>query len=125
MPATGEPRLCFGEKCFTVELARTPTERQQGLMYRRELATDAGMLFVFERSGSYSFWMKNTYLPLDILWLDEQFRAVHIERGVPPCMDEPCPSYRPDADARYVLEVNRGAAGGITVGDAGHIEGYE
>lgn len=111
-------RLCFGERCVTLEIARTPEERRQGLMYRTALAAETGMLFIFEQPGYHSFWMKNTLIPLDILWLDENLTVVHIERNVPPCATDPCPSYRPPVEARYVLEVNAGAAEGIGVGDA-------
>lgn len=85
-------------------------------MYRETLAPHAGMLFIFDQPGRYGFWMKHTRIPLDMLWLDQNWQVVHIERTVPPCTNDPCPRYRPPADARYVLEVNGGAADGIAIG---------
>lgn len=97
-----------GQKIIA-ELAVTPWERQQGLMFREELTAEQGMLFVFEEDGLYSFWMKNMKFPLDILWLDKNKRIVHIEENVPPCTTEPCPSYTPSLPARYVLELKAGS----------------
>jgi uncharacterized membrane protein (UPF0127 family) len=69
------------------------------------------MIFLFPRNGDYPFWMKNTLIPLDIIWIDDQKRIVHVDHRVPPCKADPCPSYPPGAIARYVLEV----AGGVAV----------
>lgn len=66
------PQVCTDKVCFSVELARTTQEHEQGLMYRTELAPHEGMLFIFDSPGIYSFWMKNTLIPLDIIWLDDQ-----------------------------------------------------
>ena len=87
-------------------------------MFRESLPPDEGMLFLFEEEGAYSFWMKNTMIPLDMLWLDSGGRVVHIAHAVP-CVQDPCPHYTPAAKARYVLEVNGGyaKAHGIVVGD--------
>jgi uncharacterized membrane protein (UPF0127 family) len=93
---------------LTTELAITEAERQLGLMFREKLDPDQGMLLVFEQEGYYSIWMKNMKIPLDILWLDKDKRIVHIERGVPPCKEEPCPSYRSEIPSMYVLEVKSG-----------------
>jgi uncharacterized membrane protein (UPF0127 family) len=92
----------------TTELAITEAERQLGLMFRDKLDPDQGMLLVFEQEGYYSIWMKNMKIPLDILWLDKDKRIVHIERSVPPCKEEPCPSYRSEIPSMYVLEVKSG-----------------
>lgn len=93
-----------------VEVAANDELRAQGLMYRDRMAEDHGMIFLFARSGVYPFWMKNTLIPLDMLWIDEQHRVVHAKYGVPPCQADPCPSYDPEVPARYVLEVNGGIA---------------
>jgi uncharacterized membrane protein (UPF0127 family) len=110
----GEPRFV---KVFfpngasvTAELAVTEEERARGLMFREKIMPDQGMLFVFEDMGLHSFWMKNTLIPLDMLWLDNDKRIVHIESGVPPCQEDPCPSYGPRVPARYVLELKSGRA---------------
>ncbi len=93
----------------TAELADTVEERARGLMFRKNIEFDQGMLFLFEREDLYSFWMKNMLIPLDIIWLDKEKRIVHIERCLPPCEKEPCPSYLPKAPAMYVLELKAGS----------------
>jgi uncharacterized membrane protein (UPF0127 family) len=95
---------------ITAELAVTDEERQRGLMFREKLLPDQGMLFVFDKEDTYSFWMKNTLIPLDMLWLDQDRRIVHIARNVPPCTADPCPSYSPDRPGLYVLELAAGSA---------------
>jgi uncharacterized membrane protein (UPF0127 family) len=102
-----------------VEIADSDPVRQRGLMFRTSLAPNEGMIFVFPGVGSYPFWMKNTLIPLDMLWLDPRGRVVSIARSVPPCKADPCPSYPPDADALYVVELVAGFAirHGVKVGD--------
>ena len=97
-------------KSVTAELAVTDEERQRGLMFREKLLPDQGMLFVFEEEGLYSFWMKNTLISLDMLWINKDRRIVHIARNVPPCKEDPCPSYSPERPGLYVLELAAGAA---------------
>jgi uncharacterized membrane protein (UPF0127 family) len=106
-------------KSVTAELAVTEEERATGLMFREKLLPEQGMLFVFEREGMHSFWMKNTLIPLDMLWLDSDKRVIHVAADVPPCKEDPCPSYGPEIPARYVLELKAGeaAANGIETGD--------
>ena len=101
-------RVCFGsfQKCVRVEVVQKPDELSRGLMFRKSLPANAGMLFIFPKSDIYPFWMKNTLIPLDIIWLDETQKIVHIEHDVPPCSSDPCPVYTPPFTARYVLEVN-------------------
>ena len=94
----------------TAELAVTAEERSRGLMFREKLLPDQGMLFVFEVEDYHSFWMKNTLIALDMLWLDKQRRIVHIERDIPPCKADPCPSYTPQRPGSYVLELKAGTA---------------
>lgn len=88
-----------------VELAVTPASRERGLMYRTELAAHAGMLFAWPREEIRSFWMRNTCIPLDMLFLDQKSRIVGIVEQVPTLNEAsrsvPCP-------AAYVLEVNAG-----------------
>lgn len=95
---------------ITAELAVTAEERGRGLMFREKLLPDQAMLFVFEAEDYHSFWMKNTLVALDMVWLDKEKRIVHIERDVPPCKADPCPSYTPKRPGSYVLELKSGSA---------------
>ncbi len=109
----------------SVDIADTEAVRQRGLMFRDHLAPNEGMIFVFPEPGYYPFWMKNTLIPLDMLWLDGQARIVSIARSVPPCKADPCPSYPPTGTATYVIEVVSGFARqhDLKVGDAVKLEG--
>jgi len=109
-PASG-PRVVLPDGAvIQVELATDEPTRSQGLMYRDRLAEDRGMLFFFPQSGEYPFWMKNTLIPLDMIWIDDQRRIAHVTSNVPPCKADPCPNYPPNANAKYVLELAAGVA---------------
>lgn len=95
---------------FSVELATDNASRQHGLMMRSTLAPDHGMLFVFPQLGPQAFWMKNTLIPLDILYFDEERRLVSMQVDVPPCKADPCPTYPSGTPAIYVLELSAGTA---------------
>ena len=101
------------------ELAVTEAERARGLMFREKVQADQGMLFVFEEEGIQSFWMKNTLVPLDILWLGRDRRVIYIAADVPPCEADPCPSYGPNIPVAFVLELKAGECRvrGIQPGD--------
>ncbi|MBF0122468.1 MAG: DUF192 domain-containing protein [Candidatus Omnitrophica bacterium] len=86
----------------------TPEDREQGLMFRKEMSSGHGMFFIFDQSDEYPFWMKNMTFPIDILWLDESKVVVHIEETVPPCQADPCSVYSPGVKAKYVLEIPAG-----------------
>lgn len=103
------PRICSQGHCFTIEIADTVEKRQQWLMYRKELPENRGMLFVFDRLDIHNFWMKNTLIPLDMIWLDSDFTIVDIQTAEP-CVQEPCRDYIPKELAKYVLEINWGIA---------------
>lgn len=105
-----------GTHRFTVEVAATPEQRARGLMFRRHLAPDAGMLLVYEAEGTVAIWMKNTYLSLDILFIRGDGRIVHIVEGAAPLSTEPMVSPVP---VRAVLELPAGTAArlGIRRGD--------
>lgn len=91
-----------------VAVADSPTEMSRGLMHRKELPENEGMLFVYNYEGKHSFWMKNTLIPLDMVWINSNKEVVHIEHSAPPCKKSPCPHFRPSYPALYVLELNGG-----------------
>src|SRR5688500_9478780 len=96
-PSAG-PRVVLPDGFMVgVELAADPETRARGLMHRPLLAPDRGMLFLFPSSEIQSFWMKDTLIPLDMIWIDEDRRIVDIMSDVPPCRADPCPSYTPRA----------------------------
>jgi len=108
-----------GEVAVRVEIARTREELSRGLMWRTDLDADAGMLFVFGNSAPRTFWMKNTPLPLDILFLDDAGTVVNVAAATTPYSEAPIPSAGP---ARYVLEVNAGFAAKHGIGAGARVE---
>ena len=112
-------QVCIKNFCVDVELAITNEQRMKGLQLRRELSDHSGMLFIFERLDNYSFWMKDTYIPLDMIWLNEGKKIVEIAADIQPCPNDPCPAVTPRDKALYVLEVNAGLVekNNIHVGD--------
>mgnify|MGYP001044696327 CR=1 FL=1 len=108
----------LGGKRYTVETATTDAQRERGLMFRDEMAADHGMLFVHDREEPQAYWMKNTHIPLDILYFDNARRLVSQQRDVPPCsLGDACPPYPSQAPARYVLELNAGQAESLHLRD--------
>jgi uncharacterized membrane protein (UPF0127 family) len=95
---------------YAVEIPRTQEARTRGLMFRATLPRRTGMLFDFETTGRYGFWMKNCLVSLDLIWIDESKRVVAILPETPPCKADPCPIYEFDVPTRYVLEIPSGAA---------------
>jgi len=95
-------------KIYTVniEIADTPEKQTTGLMFRKSLGKDSGMLFPYTSERNLSFWMKNTLIPLDMIFINSKLEIVDIIREVPPCEKDPCESYSPIEKAQYVLEVN-------------------
>lgn len=126
-PADGQPMILpvdpaplvavtsGGERVFTVEIADDPGEREAGLMFRRDMADDHGMLFVFEASQPLGFWMRNTVMPLDLIFIGQDGRIKAIRQGEP--FSEAVISS--DEPARFVLELKAGTAqrDGIADGD--------
>jgi len=111
-PATTRLTLPSG-KALTVEVMVKDEDRQMGLMFRPSLAPDRGMLFLFEQPDFHGIWMKNCKFPIDILWLDEEKKVVHLDEAVPPCTakeDKNCPVYYPLRRASFVVELNSGQA---------------
>ena len=103
-------RVCFKNNCFGIEIVSNESDRMKGLQFRKSLEQDKGMLFVFSESHRSVFWMKDTFIPLDIIWIDESRKVVHIEHNVPPCKKDSCPAYSTPYEALYVLEINAGKA---------------
>ncbi|GIV31416.1 MAG: hypothetical protein KatS3mg029_0767 [Saprospiraceae bacterium] len=108
---TGQPI-----KTIDIEKAETEQERMQGLMYRSKLSDQQGMLFIFEKAGPQSFWMRNTYIPLDIIFVDEHNTILNIHENARPRSEASLPSR---GNAKYVVEVVGGfcRAYGIEPGD--------
>lgn len=113
-------RVCFNERCFLAEVARTESQRIKGLMFRKSLAKDKAMLFVFENPSIHNFWMKNCRIPLDIIWLDEDFRVAGISPNNQPCaLSGDCPRIW-GVLAKYALEINAGLAAEIGISQGSH-----
>lgn len=117
----GEPQR------VAVELARTSRERSKGLMFRKALGPNEGMLFLFDRTEVQKFWMKNTVIPLDMIFIEkvgEDFKVVGVEPNAEPLTTQP---RGPDVPSRYVLEVNGGwaEAHGVTAGTVVEFSGFE
>lgn len=111
----GTVRMQIGRETFTLEVAATGKARQIGLMHRRSMPQDRGMVFAFPQAQPLGFWMKNTYIPLDIVYLDENGKVVSVKQMKP--LDES--RVESDAPAKYAIELNQGAAqrAGVKVGD--------
>lgn len=110
---------------FSLEIAADEASRSRGYMFREKVGRREGMLFPYDKSGHYSFWMKNCKVPLDIIWLDESFKVVEVAHDRPPCPREgECPLITPARPARYILEVAGGTAReeGLGLGDRIHIQ---
>jgi uncharacterized protein len=128
LPACGsDPRVLISTKngkqvAFQVEVADTPAKRELGLQYRRELADDHGMLFLFPREQVQSFWMKNTPIPLDMIFIDSDRRIVGIIEQTTPFSTDPLSVSAP---SQYVLEIKGGLSRvkGMTTGDSVQFEG--
>jgi len=107
--------LYIKEKEILVEVAKTPEERAQGLMGRKHLGKDEGMLFIFDREDYHGFWMKNTYIPLSIAFIDREGRIIWITDMKPLTLE----SHVPPRPILYALEMNKGwfSSHGINVGD--------
>ncbi len=109
---------CAKNTCFTLEIADTPQKRSVGLMFRTALKSGHGMVFIFSSMDQHPFRMKNTSIPLDILWIDDKYNIVHIQKALP-CEQDHCPIYISPKKARYVIELKEGTAQqlGLQAGD--------
>lgn len=118
------PTVLLRGRRYTVELARSEEQRERGLMHRTHLPATQGMLFIFPSRRPLGFWMKDTPLPLDVLFFDADLRLVNFH-SAKPCLAEPCPIYWAQGFAQYALELNagQGKAMGLEVGDVLTLEG--
>jgi len=111
--------VLINENKIYVEIADTPSERSTGLMYRENLCNDCGMLFIFDNEETHSFWMKNTLIPLDMIFISEDKKIVDTVQAEP-CKEDPCQIYKPQEKSKYVLEVNKeySKSRNINIGDS-------
>ena len=128
VPSATGPRVIFPDGfVVAVEIAADDERRAQGLMYRDRIDPGHGMLFLFPQENVLSFWMKNTRIPLDMIFIDSQRRIAGIVENAAPCKFDPCPSYGTNDISRYVLEVGGGQAKahGLKKGDVLQFVGTE
>jgi len=97
--------VVFENTAVDVEVVDTFAKRMTGLMYRETLDESSGMLFIFDDEQVRDFWMKNTLIPLDIIFLDSNYTIVKIQQAVP-CKEDPCKTYSSEKPSKYVVEVN-------------------
>jgi len=107
--------LKIGDQRFQVDTAVSAEERAKGLMYRTEMADNYGMLFVYPQPNHVSFWMKNTYVSLDILFFDDEGKLISFYRNVPPCERPPCTIYSSKEAVSYVLELKGGSVDKLNI----------
>ena len=103
------PLILNGEE-YLLEIARSTKQRRHGLMFRDHLDKRQGMLFIYPRPGDHRIWMKNTLIPLTVIWLDENKKVIGIKK-LRPCTSNPCPSYGVSKPSKYILELNSGSHG--------------
>ena len=106
---TTTPSVILAGKTINVEIADSSEEQRIGLMNRTTLSQDHGMLFIFPDEQQRYFWMKNTLIPLDIIFIDSNLNIINVHTAEP-CTQEPCLIYDSTKPAKYVLEVNAGYA---------------
>jgi uncharacterized membrane protein (UPF0127 family) len=105
-------------RVMQAEVMVNDEDRARGVMFRDSLPKDRALVFVFGEVEFHGIWMKNCRFPIDILWLDEEHRVVHLVEAAPPCRKDPCPVYQPLQRAAYVVEMNakQAKAEGAVVG---------
>jgi len=117
-------QVSLRREVLTMQIARTLSDKSRGLMNRQSLGRNEGMLFVFGAEWWHVFWMKNVKIPLDLIYLDKNFKIVEIAAKQQPCKGLFCPPIIPKAKSKYVIEVNAGTAERLNlwIGDQAHIE---
>ena len=115
-------QLCIDDHCIDIALARTQAEQEQWLMFVKQMNDSSGMLFIFNKSDIYTFWMKNTLIPLDMIRINKQHEIIDIKHATP-CTTEICATYEPQGAASYVLEINEWLTDkrGIKIGEKVHM----
>ncbi|MEN9625929.1 MAG: hypothetical protein RL557_257 [archaeon] len=106
-PEKNTIQIIINNEPFILETAITTAEKQKGLMFRESMPEDHGMIFIFNQEEERSFWMKNTLIPLDIIFIDENNKITSIQTAQP-CTQDPCSKYQ--AHAQYIIELNAGRA---------------
>jgi len=117
-----QDQVCFQNHCYEVEIVQKGEELARGLQFRQFLPKNRGMLFIFPQNARHSFWMKDTLIPLDIIWLDYARLVVYIQHNVTPCVQDPCPIYTPPTEAMYVLELNAHQAHTLQLKEGNQLE---
>lgn len=117
-----QPWVELSGQRYSVELAQDDATRARGLMFRDAMEETHGMLFIHDVQAPQAYWMKNTKIPLDILYFDDERKLVSQQRDVPPCsLGDGCPPYPSSAPARYVLELNAGQAEKLKLQDGAQL----
>jgi uncharacterized protein len=98
--------ISLKQRHYQLQLADNNERRMQGLMYRKSIPDNQGMLFVYPESGNYRFWMKNTLIPLTVIWMNEQTEIVDIKLLLP-CKEVNCPIYAAARPSKYIIELNQ------------------
>lgn len=106
------------DRAFNLEVVRTHEDMSKGLMFRESLDRNKGMIFVYEDEAKRSFWMKNTKISLDMIFIDSNNKVIEIKENIQPCEAKECESYL-SLPAKYVIEINGGVSSdiGLEVGD--------
>ncbi|MBD3329153.1 hypothetical protein GF357_01525 [Candidatus Dojkabacteria bacterium] len=101
----------FGEELpLSVKIAKSRESLSRGLMFRKSLPQNEGMVFIYDKDVNHKFWMKNCYVDLDMIFLNKNWEIVDIVHSAKACYEDPCPTYGSKQPYRYVLEVNAGFA---------------
>lgn len=120
-PALKTISVKIKDKNFNLEVAKTLTQKATGLSNRTELCSDCGMIFLFSQDNTQSFWMKDTLIPLDIIWVNSQGKVVYLSTALPEpnTPDNQLKIYKNTKPAKYVIELNSGMAEKVSlkVGD--------
>ncbi|MCK4707865.1 MAG: DUF192 domain-containing protein [Gammaproteobacteria bacterium] len=106
----------LNNKQYKLEIADTDRRKRRGLMYRQRLDQDAGMLFIYANLGDYRIWMKNTLIPLTVIWLDEQARIVD-KKILQPCEIDNCPVFAASAASQFILELHPAEFSRFNIGE--------
>jgi uncharacterized membrane protein (UPF0127 family) len=103
-------QLIINNQTIHLTPAITNEQKSKGLMNITNLPPNQGMIFIYNQEQTLSFWMKNTLIPLDIIFLNKDYEVVDIKHNFQPCTNDPCPSYQSKQPAKYAIELNAGQA---------------